>query len=339
MKESKNIIPDSIYVELNQYIEQNPIENFKINSLHFPVMIREVLFFYNLIQKEVPIVLDCTIGGGGHSISIFQQKNCLLFGIERDFRMIEILKNNLQNYQIPYQILSNSLEDNINKDLINNNFKFYILYKRFSFVKELVNHINQKVDFLLCDLGISMYHLKKNWGFSFKDSKLDFRLDHNSLDVIQILNEFSEDELSNIIYQYGEERFSKQIAREIIKNRPILNSQQLRNCIIKVYYRITKKKYIPEKVVQRTFQALRIYGNSELEELEILLQNLDHILNSNGIAVFISFHSLEDRRIKNYTKQHKEKYKVLKKPLLPQKEEIFFNPASHSAKMRVLWKI
>lgn len=339
MKKSKNIILDSLFFDFNEYINQNPIENFKFNSLHFPVMIREVLFFYSLIQKKVPIVLDCTIGGGGHSIFLFQRKECQLFGIERDFRMIEILKNNLQNYQIPYLILNNSMDDNINKNLINKNCKFYILHKRFSFAKEFIDQIDQKVDFLLCDLGISMYHLKNNWGFSFKDSKLDFRLDQKSLDVHQILNEFSEEELSHILYQFGEERFSKHIAKEIIKNRPIFSSQQLRNCILKVYYKITKKKFIPEKVVQRTFQALRIYGNSELEELETLLGNLDNVLNSNGIAVFISFHSLEDRKIKNYTKQYKEKFRILKKPLLPKKDEIILNQASHSAKMRVLWKI
>ncbi|MFN3603325.1 MAG: 16S rRNA (cytosine(1402)-N(4))-methyltransferase RsmH [Leptonema sp. (in: bacteria)] len=334
--DSYKTILKSLLNELQDYLRSTEIRNFASNSEHFPVMVREVLFFYKQINKELPLVLDCTLGSAAHSIYLYHAKQGIFYAFERDKRMINIAKGNLEKAQMPYTILNSTLRETININLINSEIKFYILNKRFSFAYEFLNQINQKVDFLICDLGLSMYHLKEDWGFSYKRNALDFRLDEDSLDAKTVLNQYTHKELADILYLFGQERLAKKIAKEIIDKRPIKTAIELKEIIKKIY---TKKfkTYIPDKVVQKTFQSLRIFTNSELEELKNLLENLDSILNANGMAVFISFHSLEDGLIKNYLKKYKDTI-IFKKPLLPTREEIFFNPPSHSAKMRILWK-
>lgn len=340
MKSSNHQFPKALLNELSMYLKKIKIEDFKNESLHFPVMIREILFFGNLIKKQNPIILDATLGGAGHSLFLYksQKDHSIFFAIERDFRMIQIAETRLKSANIPYVLLNSDIEEEVKMDLLPAKHRFYIIHKRFSFANEFFSKIKQKIDFLICDLGISMYHLKENWGFSYKKENLDLRLDKQSLNVKEVINQFSEEEISKILNCYGEEKLAKKIAREIITNRPIDSAIQLKNLILKVYYK-TYKKYIPEKVVQRAFQSFRIFVNSELEELQALLESLNSILNPEGMAVFISFHSLEDKMIKNYGRQMKKNFIVLKKPILPTPEETILNPSSHSAKLRVLWKI
>ncbi|GIX40958.1 MAG: ribosomal RNA small subunit methyltransferase H [Leptospiraceae bacterium] len=242
-------------------------------------------------------------------------KEPLFIGFERDKRMIVKAIEYLKNNQIEAVLLNQRFNEKINKNIITTS-GFYIINQRFSKVNEFVNQLEKKVDFLICDLGISMFHLKEDWGFSMKNNHLDMRLDEESLNLLEILNTYKEEDLANIIYQYGEERYSKYIAKEIVKKRPIQSATILKDIIINVYYK-KLKKHINEKVVQRTFQAFRIYINKELEELEILLKHLKNILSRDGIAVFISFHSLEDRIIKHAFKDLKNKgFSILtKKPL------------------------
>jgi 16S rRNA (cytosine1402-N4)-methyltransferase len=312
------------------------IEEIKSKFFHFPVMYREVLDFFFLV-REKPIVVDATLGGGGHSYLLCRSINDGTFiAFDRDIRMIHKTMEFFNRENIRPVVLNQNIFDDIDVSLFSGK-GFYIVNKRFSNIKNVLQKLNLKADFLICDLGISMYHLKEDWGFSMNQSNLDMRLDETSYNILDILNSYSEKELADIIYQYGEERFSRYIAKEIIRRRPIKNAIELKEIVIQVYFK-KLKKYINEKVVQKTFQAFRIYINQELEELKLLLKDLKDILNPNGIAVFISFHSLEDRLIKNAFKDLKNQGFVLltKKPLTPKEDELNINSASHSAKVRAV---
>ncbi|MCS7204196.1 MAG: 16S rRNA (cytosine(1402)-N(4))-methyltransferase RsmH [Leptospiraceae bacterium] len=309
------------------------LEEVKSDFFHFPVLYREVCDFASLLSNRT-LFVDATIGGGAHSYIIHQHYPFEYHvGFDRDERMINKAKENFDRLLIPNEILtvpSNKISKN----------KIYLVNQRFSNIREILKHFGKKINFLLCDLGISMYHLKNSWGFSFDDGLLDMRLDPESMDVKEILNTFEENALSKIFLQYGEEKFSKIIAKEIIRNRPIESSSQLKEIIIKVYYKKYRTRIQP-KVVQRVFQALRIYANQELQELEELLKILPDVLDHRAIAIFISFHSLEDRLIKTYFKNYQAKGHVIltKKPLTPKNDEVKINPASRSAKLRALqWK-
>jgi len=312
------------------------IEEIKRKFFHFPVMYREVIDFFYLVRKK-SVVVDATLGGGGHSYLLYSSLNDGTFiAFDRDIRMIHKTLDFFNHEGIRPIVLNQNIFDDIDVSLFFGR-GFYIVNKRFSNIKNILQKLNLKADFLVCDLGISMYHLKEDWGFSINQSNLDMRLDEASYNILDIINNYPEKELADIIYQYGEERFSRFIAKEIVRRRPIKSAIDLKEIIIQVYFK-KLKKHINEKVVQKTFQAFRIYINQELQELKLLLQDLKEILNPDGIAVFISFHSLEDRLIKNAFKDLKNQGFVLltKKPLTPQEDELNINPASHSAKIRVV---
>ena len=312
------------------------IEEIKRKFFHFPVMYREVIDFFYLVRKK-SVVVDATLGGGGHSYLLYSSLNDGTFiAFDRDIRMIHKTLEFFNHEGIRPIVLNQNIFDDIDVSLFFGR-GFYIVNKRFSNIKNILQKLNLKADFLVCDLGISMYHLKEDWGFSINQSNLDMRLDEASYNILDIINNYPEKELADIIYQYGEERFSRFIAKEIVRRRPIKSAIDLKEIIIQVYFK-KLKKHINEKVVQKTFQAFRIYINQELQELKLLLQDLKEILNPDGIAVFISFHSLEDRLIKNAFKDLKNQGFVLltKKPLTPQEDELNINPASHSAKIRAV---
>ncbi len=317
-----------------QYHNIEELNTIKKMFFHFPVLYREVLSFVE--NKDNSLIVDCTLGNAGHSFLLFlKNKESYFIGIERDQRMISISMDFFRKNQIESILLNKNMEEDIKIPELEAG-RFYILNKRFSYLKN-IPELQNKVDFLICDLGISMYHLKEDWGFSFRNNNLNMKLDEDSKDILNILNFFSEKDLANIIYNYGQERFAKSIAGEIVKNRPIENAIQLKDIVIKVYAKKIKT-FVNPKVIQKTFQAFRIFINDELTELEELLKNLKNIMNYNGIAVFISFHSLEDKLVKNYFRLYKDQgFNVLtRKPITPTKEEIMINPASHSAKMRVI---
>ncbi len=284
---------------------------------HIPVLLEESIEYLNV--QENKLYLDCTVGAGGHSEQILKN-NGILIGIDRDTNALEIAKKRLKG-------------------------NFQLFHSEFSKFPEVLKSLKiSKVDGIIADLGLSSLQLDNpNRGFAYsKDGPLDMRMNENqSLTAYDVVNTFSEKDLADILWKYGEERMSRRIARFIVDNRPIKTTSDL----VKVV-----EKSIPAKMrysqrrhsALRTFQALRIFVNKELQELEILIDDSIEHLNKNGRIVIISFHSLEDRIVKHKFKAYEKmgKLKILtKKPLVPSGDEVYNNRRSHSAKLRCAEKI
>jgi len=287
--------------------------------MHIPVLQKEVIKY--LDPKPNENFIDCTVGEAGHSLAILENNvpKGKVLGIDWDKNQISKLK------QTERLIL---ISDN------------------FSNLKEIVKKEKfNSVSGILLDLGMSSGHLEESGrGFSFlKKEPLDMRYDlENPLTAEKILNYWSESEIERILKEYGEEKFSRQIAREIVeqrKFRPIKNTVQ----IIEILKKVIPFKYQHQRIhfATRTFQALRIAVNSELNNLKQVLPQAVEILSPGGRLVVISFHSLEDRIVKNFLKERSEteELKILtKKPIGPGQKEIKINPRSRSAKLRAAIK-
>ncbi len=293
--------------------------------IHIPILKNEIIKFFS--STEGKIFLDGTAGEGGHTFEILNQfTDSNIFLLDRDPILLErALKRN---------------KGNINRIIpMNSNFS--------EFSPENLSEKNVKgLDGILLDFGISMYHLKKSGrGFSFSgDENLDMRLSPDSDNTASdILNFYKEEELYRVFFDLGEENWSKKIASAVVTHRrknPFKSNKDLALLIEQVIPR----KFWPPKVHPsfRIFQALRIEVNQELSHIEKGLNNLIPLLNPGGIICCISFHSLEDRIVKNIYKKQKEEKVVeilTKKPILPSDEEIVNNSASRSAKLRVARKI
>ncbi len=292
---------------------------------HKPVLLSEILKFFDL--QESDLVLDGTIGLGGHSKKFLEKiPNGKLFGFDLDYEAVKISKKNLSEFK--------------NFEIINQNF---------SFAPAFLKSKKIKVDKILLDLGVSSMQLDdKNHGFSLqKNSLLDFRMNKNSetpfyeklkklelLEIQKILNDFGE-----ITQRF---RFSdlQKLAKIIFQEKFNLKQTfDLTNLIDENFKFLSFQKLLLLKTL--VFQAFRIWTNDELSSIEKFLNSIDEILNPNGIVAIISFHSLEDRIVKNNFKvlEKEKKYKILtKKPILPTDEEIFKNPRSRSAKLRIIQK-
>lgn len=273
-------------------------------------MLRQVI---ELINPDTSggVYLDLTVGMGGHSKELLKYigETGKLICIDRDEESLKIASERLKD-------------------------------KRCSFHKAKSSELstllsNTKVDGILLDLGISMFQLKDSGrGFSFlKDEPLDMRMNGSqALTAEKIVNSYPEKELMRILKEYGEERLSFRIAKNIVKQRPIRTSRELAGIVESVYG--GRGRIHP---ATKTFQALRIAVNNELDELNKALGSAIKMLNKGGRLITISYHSLEDRLIKNFMKsaQKQGSLKVLtKKPITPDKDEIKRNPSSRSAKLR-----
>ncbi len=306
---------------------------------HQPVLINEVLHY--LAPKANENFIDCTIGGGGHAGEILK-KNApkgKILGIDLDKAAINAASENLKEFGS--RVI-----------LINDNYKN---------LKKIVYDVAgfTKINGILLDLGLSSYELEdETRGFSFRNkSPLDMRFGSTDKTAAYILNQYKEDNLIKIFKEFGEERYARQIAGEIIEYRklkPISTTDQLVDIIEAVYKNKPKPKI---HVATKVFQALRIAVNEELINIKEILPQAVDILEGGGRIAIISFHSLEDKIIKNYFRQeskgcicppklpicncgHKAKLKLLtKKVIIPQQEEIAQNPRSRSAKLRVAIKI
>ena len=296
---------------------------------HFSVLEEEVLSYVD--DTKPSIVLDATLGLGGHTLSILNNKKSVsnVYCVDQDKYSISIAKERLEKYSKKIKF-------------INDNFK------------NVKSHIDEKVDYVIADLGISSYQIMNmDRGFSFNsENKLDMRMDKSQiLDAYQIVNSYSVNRLSEILKEYGEEKNHYKIANHICKHRErkdIFSCKELSDLISTL-----SPKSGRLNSSTRTFMALRIEVNNELECLKEFLDKSIEILNSGGKLIIISFHSLEDRIVKNFMKycekncicestklicdcKKKSILKILtKKPIRPTQEEISANPNSRSAKLRV----
>ncbi len=285
---------------------------------HISVLLSEVLKFLN--PSDNKIYFDGTFGGGGYTKAILNSANCKVVACDRD------------EYVFP---IANEMQT-----IFQDKFKFS--HAKFSDIdKILAEHNIKKIDGIVLDLGVSNFQLQdESRGFSFRFAgNVDMTMglcDETAMDVIHRL---SEQNLANVIYELGEERFSRRIARNIKLNlKKIKTSEDLANVIRSCVRR--SGKIDP---ATKTFQALRIFVNRELEELKTILQKSINLLNPEGKIIVVSFHSLEDRIVKIFFKeiiQRESSFKILtKKPVIPTENEISLNPKSRSAKLRVLQKL
>ena len=305
---------------------------------HKPVMLQECI--EGLQIKPNGIYVDGTMGGAGHSIEIVKRlsKDGRLIGIDRDEEALKAAKERLAEYKNVTYIHDN--HDNIKE----------ILQKL---------EINQ-VDGILLDLGVSSYQLdERNRGFSYLgENELDMRMDKSQeLTAKRVVNYYSEKELANIIYEYGEERFSRQIAKNICnyrKEKTITTTKELVEIIEKS---IPKSKQNDGHPAKRTFQAIRIEVNNEIKPLYNTVKDCIDCLKPQGRLCIITFHSLEDRAVKNAYIEAKGKCTcpsdlpycvcgaktlgkiITKKPIIATEEEQEENSRSKSAKLRIFEKI
>ena len=305
---------------------------------HIPVLLNECIEGLNINPDG--IYVDGTLGGAGHSSQIIKKLSSkgMLIGIDRDEEALKAAKEKLKDY---------------------NNVKY--VHGNHDDIKQILSEMNiDKVDGILLDLGVSSYQLdERNRGFSYMaDAQLDMRMDKTSnLTAKEVVNNYSESELERIISEYGEEKFAKKIANNICKLRKekeIETTKELSDIIEKTIPKALQKDGHPAK---RTFQAIRIEVNNEIEPLYRTILDCIDVLKPKGRLCTITFHSLEDRAVKNAYADAKGKctcppdlpycvcgYKTLgniinKKPIVANEEETKENSRSKSAKLRIFEKI
>ena len=296
--------------------------------LHVPVLLEESLDF--LLHDLSGTYLDLTFGRGSHSQEILNRMSSdgSLHAVDRDLEAVSYGKDNIKDS------------------------RFNIYHANYSEIDSLFTQ--HQFDGILLDLGTCSTHLDDPIrGFSFQsDGPLDMRMDTSSgIRASEWLNRASEKEISDILYKYGDEKASRKIAKAIVQFRSIRSIEttiELTN-IIETVLKRTGKIHPATK----TFQAIRIHVNNELHHLKIVLSKLHNVLKVGGVAVIISFHSLEDRIVKNFFKpvieelpkdipinpSIKETYSCIKKKIKPSTNEIKINPRSRSAVMRVFSKL
>lgn len=306
--------------------------------VHIPVLKSEVVSL--LCVKPNGIYVDGTIGGAGHAKAILEsEKIKLLIGIDQDEEALVAAKNNLKNF------------DNVK--LIHGNFR--------DIDKILDSENIENVDGILVDIGVSSHQIDEaERGFSFRtDAKLDMRMDRSkAFSAYELVNTYAEEELERVIRDYGEEKFAKSIARHIAKAReekPITTTKELEKIILSSVPRYRGQD--GKSNVQRTFQAIRIEVNGELDALSEFIDKAVNKLKSGGRLEIISFHSLEDRIVKQKFKElatgcicppdfpicvcgHKATVKIITKhPVEATEAELKINSRSASAKLRVIEKL
>ena len=306
---------------------------------HSPVMVQEVIKSINFNNSGV--IVDCTLGSGGHSEAILEYaksigKKIKILAVDLDYEGIEIAKKRLN--------------DNLDSIIIKQG--------NFSNISNIVEESGiNKVEAVLFDLGVSSLHLEKPIrGFSFRqDAMLDMRFDKRQTNsASNVINQESEEILKNIIRDFGEEPQANAIARSIVKNRPITNTLKLADIIVRA-----KKSYRYKRIhpATQTFQAIRMYVNNELDNINLGIKQAISLLKKSGRIIIISYHSVEDRLVKKILFEeardcicprnilecicnHSASLSLLfKKVLKPSLEEIKQNRRSRSAKLRVAERI
>ena len=296
---------------------------------HKPVMCEEVLSILN--PSDGCVYLDGTLGAGGHSRKILESADCSVVGIDKDPTAIELCRDLEKQY----------------------GNKFLSINGSFGNLSQHLNSIGiNKIDGILLDLGTSSMQLgTPERGFSFQfDAPLDMRMTQTGERAYDIINSLSEDSLADIIFYFGEERRSRKIAKAIVNKRKIKKIKttfDLNEIILNVK-KVKNRKIHPST---KTFQALRIYINNELKDLYEALISIEKVLSEKGRLVVISFHSLEDRIVKNFIKENSiplRKYdpknpdKIFvyenRKVITPSEYEVKKNRRSRSAKLRWVFR-
>lgn len=294
------------------------MDNMESQIIHKPVMIKEVLSF---IPENSNIVVDATLGEGGHTKAMLDL-NLEVHSFERDKNILKIAKKRLSNYK-----------------------KFYYYNNTYDkMIDSLPKNIIGNVDFILYDLGVSMFHFKKaERGFSFNENnKLDMRLGINKINAYEVINKYEKKDLERIFKEYGEIKNYSKLAEIIIKERNKKNIETAKELENIIFHNSDKsKKYGKINPATLIFQAIRIEVNDELNILKKSIENIKNILKKYGVVVIISYHSLEDRIVKRFFKDNEKTknkdgiFKLLNsKVLKPTNEEIKLNIASRSAKLR-----
>ena len=294
------------------------MDNMESQIIHKPVMSKEVLSF---IPENSNIVVDATLGEGGHTKAMLDL-NLEVHSFERDKNILEIAKKRLADYK-----------------------KFYYYNNTYDkMIDSLPKNIIGNVDFILYDLGVSMFHFKKaERGFSFNENnKLDMRLGINKINAYEVINKYEKKDLERIFKEYGEIKNYSKLAEIIIKERNKKNIETAKELENIIFHNSDKsKKYGKINPATLIFQAIRIEVNDELNILKKSIENIKNILKKYGVIVIISYHSLEDRIIKRFFKDNEKTknkdgiFKLLNsKVLKPTNEEIKLNIASRSAKLR-----
>ncbi|SVA83432.1 uncharacterized protein METZ01_LOCUS136286 [marine metagenome] len=310
-----------------------------IKNIHQPVMSTEVV--NHLVVARSGTYLDATCGFGGHTEVILKKLNSegKLIAMDQDQDAINYVKGKFTDQS-----------------------RLKIIKGRFGNLKELLesNDLNFKFSGILADLGMSSFQLDNaHRGFSFQnEGPLDMRMDQKTGVTAQVwINNASEDEISKVLWQFGEEKYSRKIARAIISKRmsnKITTTQQLSEIIVDVKKNSRSKR--KQHHATKTFQAIRIYINQEIDQLEMFLNDSLDILKIGGRLCVISFHSLEDRMVKrffrnhsrldpnlsklpNLSPEHLTDCKIVARRIKPSKEEINSNPRARSAVLRVVEKV
>jgi 16S rRNA (cytosine1402-N4)-methyltransferase len=313
---------------------------------HVPVLLKEAIDF--LAVKRGGIYLDATVGLGGHSCEIAKRLGAPghLIGFDKDPAALEAARKKLAPV-VGEQVVGHSslvVSEPISERLTTNDQRPGLDWPTVTLLDgsfaELVNEQGPAtVDGILADLGVSSLQLgNPERGFSFQaEGPLDMRMNPMSGETAeQVVNHIDERELADVIYEFGEERRSRRIARAIVRSRPIRTTTQLVE-VVSAAARSMNRKHERIHPATRTFQALRIFVNRELDDLKALLEAAPRVLKPGGRLVVISFHSLEDRIVKDAFREGAKQgwYQLLtKKPLTASEEEIERNPRSRSAKMR-----
>ena len=300
---------------------------------HKPVLFDEVI--ENIITNMEGVYLDCTLGGAGHTQGILENtsEGAVVIAIDQDDDAIEFAEKKLEDYKGRIKIF----KDN---------------FRNLDTVLYMAGY--EKVSGILMDIGVSSYQLDDpERGFSYKyEAKLDMRMDKSAkISAYEVINEFSEQEIADILYKYGEEPRARRIAKKITEQRKVKKIEtttELADIVIRAIGKSMKRH--PAK---RTFQAVRMYVNKELEVLEEALEKAVEHLEDKGRLLVITFHSLEDRIVKNKFRDFEKPCKcppdipicvcgkeslgkvITKKPIVAGESELKENSRAHSAKLRV----
>jgi 16S rRNA (cytosine1402-N4)-methyltransferase len=287
--------------------------------LHVPVLLQEVLTW--LDPRPGGLYVDATVGTGGHAEAILERilPGGRLVGLDRDPEALAVARRRLERFGEAVQLVQANFAD------------LHYVLRALGIAR---------VQGVLMDLGVSGLQLAApHRGFSFRlAGPLDMRMDPASpVTAADLVNRLSEKELAELLRRYGEEPFAPRIAREIVRRRPLSTTQELREAILRAVPRRAWPRRVD--VATRTFQALRIAVNRELEALEQALPQAAEVLGPGGRLVVISFHSLEDRIVKHTLRRAKSLRVLTPKPIRPSPEEVRRNPHARSARLRAAERV